>query len=177
MSVPFSVRCFVVALCVISLGCSTGSSVTARSKRPLKEVSANRWPVLADDLPVESLLAACDHSLSYLERVPPERVFSFGPLDRSAAQLADGVRRFREIMQTEGDPALRTRLLQEDFILLRSVGRNRRGEVLFTGYYEPLLDARLEEEPGYTVPVRASPTISSRSTCAISDSIQPHEVW
>ncbi len=110
----------------------------------LEMIPAGEWPVLADDLNPESLAAACRHSVEYLERLPPDLVLSFGPVERSAAELARGTSHACEIVTGALVGEEWNSVLQNEFLLLRSVGRNGRGEVLFTGYYEPLLDAREE---------------------------------
>jgi membrane-bound lytic murein transglycosylase A len=114
------------------------------TEKVLTVVPADEWPALGDDLDAESLAAACASSMDYFERLPGGRSFSFGNVKRTAAELASGVRRSCELAVLP--PTERRRAFQDEFILLRSVGRDGRGDVLFTGYYEPLLDAR--ELPG-----------------------------
>jgi membrane-bound lytic murein transglycosylase A len=109
-------------------------------------VPPGEWPELVDDLDPEGLIAAMEYSLSYFDLLPQDRVFSFGTEERTAGQLAAGARRFIELVRDEPDPARLTQTLKQEFVLLRSVGRDGRGEVLFTGYYEPLLEARREPE-------------------------------
>jgi membrane-bound lytic murein transglycosylase A len=82
--------------------------------------------------------------MDHFEKLPDDRSFTFGSVTRTAAELAAGLRRSCELALLP--PANRRAALQREFILLRSVGRDGKGEVLFTGYYEPLLDAR--EMPG-----------------------------
>lgn len=120
-------------------------------------VPAEQWPDLEDDLHAVGLAEACDPSVDYLERAPVDRVFSFGSIQRTAAQLASGVRRACEIIANPAVEIDRRKKLQEEFLLLRSVGRDGRGEVLFTGYYEPLLDARRQPETPHIHPVYGVP--------------------
>jgi membrane-bound lytic murein transglycosylase A len=116
-----------------------------------------RWPLLHDDLDLDSILEATDRSLDYYRTVPGDTVFTFGSEQRTASQLESGIRRFREILsETEGADARRDRLRRE-FILLQSVGRNGRGNVLYTGYFEPLVEARRKLEPPFQYPVYAVP--------------------
>lgn len=120
-------------------------------------VPADEWPDLEDDLGVLGLAEACGPSVDYLERAPIDRVYSFGPVERSAEELANGVRRACEIIAAEVDGDTRLKALQDEFILLQSVGRDGRGEVLFTGYYEPLLDARRQPETPHVHPIYGVP--------------------
>ena len=62
-----------------------------------------------------------------------------------------------EIVVTSATDEERVARLQSEFLLLRSVGRDDEGEVLFTGYYEPLLDARRQPAAEFTHPVYVIP--------------------
>jgi membrane-bound lytic murein transglycosylase A len=140
-----------IAIAMLLVGCP-------RPEPPvLERVPPSRWPVLTDDLPSAELEQACAASLAYFEGVPADRLFGFGPVERTAAELAAGVGRGCEILVSTHDAAARTMALQADFELFRSSGRDGRGEVLFTGYYEPLLDARRVAEGGFDQPVLGVP--------------------
>ena len=124
---------------------------------PLQTVPPSEWPALVDDLDPEGLIAATEQSLAHFDLLPQDKVFSFGNQERTAGQLAAGARRFLQLIRDEPDPARLTQALKEEFVLLRSVGRDGRGEVLFTGYYEPLLEARREPEIPFEFPVYGVP--------------------
>jgi peptidoglycan lytic transglycosylase A len=145
-----------VAMIVVIGGCAH-KTVEPPPVVPLEIVLAESWPMLADDFDPGSLHAACGPSISYLERVPPDRVYQFGQVERSASELATGVRRACEIIAATVDGPGRNNALQEEFLLLRSVGRDDRGEVFFTGYYEPLLDARGESTGSFEHPIYGVP--------------------
>lgn len=147
---------------VSAVGCSflLGSCAHTPVETPaavVEVVPSDGWPDLEDDLDALGLAAACAPSVDYLERAPVDRVFSFGAVQRSAAELANGVRRACEIIATQTDGDTQRQALQEEFLLLRSVGRDGRGEVLFTGYFEPLLDARRRPSPPYVHPIYGVP--------------------
>jgi membrane-bound lytic murein transglycosylase A len=146
----------VAVLIVAGAGCAH-KRVEMPPPAALESVPAESWPTLTDDFDPESLQTACGPSIDYLERVPADLIFEFGPVERSAAELAAGVRRICEIIADSAAGEERTKALQEEFLLLRSVGRNGRGEVLFTGYFEPLLDARSEESGLFVNPIYGVP--------------------
>ena len=123
----------------------------------LEIVPDDRWPRLDDDLDGASLAAACEPSLAYLERLPADRVLRFGPVERRADELARGLRRACGILSAAAGPDERAARLRDEFLLLRSVGRDGRGEVLFTGYYEPVLEARRTPEGDFVHPVYGVP--------------------
>jgi membrane-bound lytic murein transglycosylase A len=148
-------RLLALVACVVLVGCaSRGPSMV---EGPLRVVPPGEWPLLEDDLDPGGLVAAMEHSLSYFDALPQDRVFNFGVEERTAGQLAAGVRRFQELVRDEPDRELLTRVLKEEFVLLSSVGRDGRGEVLFTGYYEPLIEARREPESPFEHPVYGVP--------------------
>lgn len=115
------------------------------------------WPVLADDLEPESLQAACRESLTYLEAADPAGPVAFGSESFTMAEIAVAVRRGCDILTTESDPERRRQLLESDFRLMRSVGRDGRGEVLVTGYFEPILEARRSPVGRFVHPVYGLP--------------------
>jgi len=144
------------AACVVAmLGCSHAPPVAPLSSEILETVPPESWPTLADDLQGLRLAEACAPSVEYFGRVPSDRVFSFGRHQRTAAELARGVRRACEIAELTASE--RKAAFQREFLLLRSTGRDGLGEVFFTGYYEPLIEARREAMPPFTHPVYGVP--------------------
>jgi membrane-bound lytic murein transglycosylase A len=115
------------------------------------------WPILYDDLDAASLHQACQESLGYLRRVPPGREFAFADYSVTAAEMAAGLERLRDVLVRLPDPLERTEALKRHFILFRSRGRDGRGEVLMTGYYEPVLEARKRRTPAFDQPLYAVP--------------------
>jgi len=149
----------VAASAAISLiaGCAHRPPTTPVEPAFLERVPADAWPELSDDGEPASLAAACAATGGFFDRTPPDRVFSFGAHRRTAAELAAGVRRACEILTAPGATGDRRRRLEDEFILLRSTGRDGRGEVLFTGYFEPLLAARRTPSGGFIHPVYGVP--------------------
>jgi membrane-bound lytic murein transglycosylase A len=134
----------------VALGLAVVSGCPRKPPPPaLAIVPPDRWPELGDDLDPASLDEACTASLAFFDRLPAERVFGFAAEQRTAAELARGVAEACEIVLSATDPGDLGRRLQNEFLLLRSTGRDGHGEVLFTGYYEPVLDARRSSSDGY----------------------------
>lgn len=148
-------RIFAVAIGVVLAGC--GSRVRPAVESPLRLVPPGAWPEFVDDLDQERLDGAIEHSLSYFDALPEDTVFTFGLEERSAGELAVGIRRFQQLVHDEPDPRRLARALKEEFILLRSVGRDGHGEVLYTGYYEPVVEARRFPKPPFEYPVYGIP--------------------
>ena len=150
-----TLRVFAVAVCVALVGCATRTPPAVEN--PLRVVPPRAWPELVDDSDRAGLDAAMHHSLTYFDALPEDTVLSFGVEERTAAELAAGVRRFQHLVRDNPDSRRLTQALKKEFILLRSVGRDGRGEVLYTGYYEPLVEARRNPEPPFEHPVYGIP--------------------
>ncbi len=146
--------CFALALLVG--GVFEPIIATADPARALRPVQVADHGLLLDDGDVKSLREAVTQSLAWVDRQPPGHRFVFGPLTVTAAQQASGLRRLLEMLDDEPAPdVLRNRILAE-FDVLRSAG-DQGGEMLVTGYYEPVIDAAETKSPEYTVPIFGVP--------------------
>lgn len=124
---------------------------------PFEPVTRADWPEVVDDLDPSSLVDSFLRAAAYLDGLPAERPVDVGPVRVSAARLAASLRRLA-VLVAEAPPGVDLGpRLAEEFQLLRSTGRDGRGEVLFTGYYEPVLPARRTPEGGFTHPLWALP--------------------
>ncbi len=123
----------------------------------LRLVPEAEWPLLLDDLDAKSFFAAAESSLSYLRRVPPDKRFTFGPHAMTAAQMAEMLEELKDLLYRQPDPVERGAFLRRDYVLLESIGRDGEGEVLMTGYYEPVLEARRMAQGSFQHPIYALP--------------------
>lgn len=125
----------------------------------LVEVSQADLPTFTDDLDHAGLDDALARSLDALARIAaadPGRTFAFGkervPLARMQATLV----RFRELLAARPLPAALNGAIAREFRVFRSVGDGT-GNVLFTGYYLPELNASLLREGPFAVPIHRTP--------------------
>lgn len=148
-----------LALAVTLAACRTAAPPPVEPAPPpiLVEVPAAEWPLLEDDLDLLSLEQACQQSISYLERFKAGREFHFGSETFTAAELLHSVRRVMEIVAAMPDAETRTAALQQELRLMQSSGRDGHGEVLFTGYYEPIIPASKEPAEPFLYPIYAVP--------------------
>ncbi len=123
----------------------------------LEVVPEDHWPLLADDLDPASFHEACQHSLEYLRRQPADKLFDYGVRQYSAAELIAGLMRLQDVLVRLPEARARTEALKREFILLRSVGSDGQGRVVFTGYYEPILAGRKKPSPPFVYPLYAIP--------------------
>ncbi|MBW2139605.1 MAG: murein transglycosylase A [Deltaproteobacteria bacterium] len=120
-------------------------------------VKPGKWPNLADDLDKASLYQAMEQSRVYLRRLPPDRTFRFGPDSYSAQHLLVSLDAFEKLYRSVGTGKPLTRALKQEFIFYKSVGKKGRGEVICTGYYEPLLKGSLKPGGNFRWPLYKKP--------------------
>jgi membrane-bound lytic murein transglycosylase A len=138
--------------------CGPEPKVPVDAGRALELVPEDQWPLLLDDLDAYSLTEAIDQSVAYLRRLPPDRLFTFGPRQVTAEQMARSLEQWRGLLFQLPSPAQRRAMLQRHFELYRSVGSDNQGRVLFTGYYEPVLEARRQIQSPFVHPLYAVPS-------------------
>lgn len=112
---------------------------------------------LVDDLDAESLLTAIDRSLLYYDGSGRNQIFRIADRQLSAAQMKETLIAFRDILASDIPVERKNRRIAEEFLLLRAAGENGDGAVLFTGYYEPLLEGSLTRTQKYKYPLYRPP--------------------
>lgn len=122
----------------------------------LRPVPLIRLPMLIDDGDDASLARAARLSLGYLRRQDPDREVEV--LGRRY-RIADYVRALEDFVGWLDAGISRDRLAAEvvhRFAVYETAPAD--GQVLVTGYYEPVIDASLERRPGYDVPLWGPPS-------------------
>lgn len=136
----------------------TGCAIIAPKREPLPLVPVSPWeiPPLVDDLDVSSLERAIDRSMEYYDRLPNERTVRFGDRLCTVGEMKESLIAFLDILRTSDSDAQRAERIQELFDIYKSTGREE-GEVLFTGYYEPILAGSFERTDTYRYPIYRTP--------------------
>jgi membrane-bound lytic murein transglycosylase A len=110
-----------------------------------------------DDLDTASLLLAIDRSLHYYDGAGRNQLFRVADRFVDAKQLKETLIAFRGILQSNLSSEQKKKRIAEAFLVLRATGENGDGAVLFTGYYEPLLEGSLAETDKYKYPLYRPP--------------------
>ncbi len=150
----------IAALLFLSLaGCAVRDvqPVKGPEAGALVQLSGGDIPVLADDLDAESLDTAIARSLEYLDKRKAAG-FSAGDCDYTAADVREGLLGFREIVRTSATAEDRIKRIRDGFDVYKASGSDGKGAVLFTGYYEPVLNGSLEATDRYRYPIYRAPT-------------------
>ena len=131
-------------------------------KPPAKEnamesISSRSLPDFLDDMTYNGLEQSILQSLSYLHKIPADRQFIFGEDRYSTEHMIKSLQRFLDVIQTRPSRQDLKRFIQSEYQVYHSVGRDGQGEVLYTGYYEPLLKGSLKRSEQYRFPIYTRP--------------------
>jgi membrane-bound lytic murein transglycosylase A len=121
------------------------------------EIAPSAYPDFLDDMVYEGLAEGILGSISYLRRVPTDRTFRFGQDVYETSHMIRSLEDFLHFIQTKPSNQELKEYIDTNYRVYRSVGGDTRGEVLFTGYYEPVLEGSLEPSPEYPFPIYARP--------------------
>ena len=116
------------------------------------------WPRIEDDLERSSMIRAIDMSLKYLTKFrKSRRPFVFGPMTVSKKEMIVGLKRLKNMVLKVKNKKRFITLLKRHFVLLQIAGQKGVGDVLVTGYYEPILEGSLEPKGPYKHPLYRRP--------------------
>ena len=120
-------------------------------------ISSWSYPDFLDDMTYNGLEDSLLQSLSYLNKIPADRQFIFGKDQYNAKHMIKSLQHFLDHIKTRPPRQDLKKFIQSDYRIYRSVGRNGEGEVLYTGYYEPLLKGSLVRSDRYRFPIYTRP--------------------
>lgn len=116
-------------------------------------------PSFNDDFDRPSLIIAATRQLAYLLRQDPQRVIRFAAHDFTMQDLVISVQKLLEkLRENPTDEELRDFLL-DNYMVFQAAGRDGGafGEMLVTGYYEPIFAGSLSPTPVFSYPLYTPP--------------------
>ena len=145
-----------VLMALVFSGCN-GVDRRLPEDKVMNQISAASYPRFSDDWEYDGLAHAISKSLSYLQKIPQDRIFVFGPDRYDTLHMIKSLEYFQEYLLT--NPATRELrdFIKDNYRVYRSVGRDGKGEVLYTGYYEPHLRGSFQQSTEYPYPIYARP--------------------
>lgn len=148
--------CLTIALTLFIAGCPQVV------KKPTKENAMQRvgtfsYPDFSDDLGYEGLEHSIQKSLSYLNKLPADRKFIFGKDQYNTEHMIQSLEFFLEYIQKNPSRADLRNFIKSNYVVYKSIGRDSRGQVLYTGYYEPNLKGSLYPSDLNKYPIYARP--------------------
>jgi membrane-bound lytic murein transglycosylase A len=114
-------------------------------------------PVLTDDLDRESLHTALQHSISYLEKLPPDRIVGEHPRRFTAGEVLETLLAFEKSLDNWDCRKCWMQDFNARFDLIPSSGDAELATVLFTGYYLPAIEGSLSPTAEYAYPIYGMP--------------------
>ncbi|MEG4625672.1 murein transglycosylase A [Microcoleus sp. w1-18aA5] len=174
LSKIFRYQLLAIACCVLAIA----FSVPAVAAPPLQPISINQlqagelesiafdaqiWGANGKPGDKELLLRSIDHSLRYLNTSAAATAYSRYPV---AGVTRDRVRRsldrFRQLVVSSTTPAQLQESVKREFVFYKSTGKDGKGTVAFTGYFEPTYAASRTPNSEYRYPLyRMPPNMAS----------------
>jgi membrane-bound lytic murein transglycosylase A len=124
---------------------------------PLVLIPTKKAPSLVDDLDHESLVVAIERSLQYYERNAGNDTYRVGGGLVTGKELRESLLLFREIISGADSDEVKQKKILNAFDVYRATGLDHEGRVLFTGYFESVLEGSLERTDEYRYPIYRTP--------------------
>lgn len=137
-------------------GCALVKKPPPVQATPLKKITLFEYPEFTDDMGYADLEQGILQSLSYLKKIPSTQTFSFGQDVYDTAHMIRSLEHFLAFIKTKPSREMLNTYIVSNYRIYRSAGGDS-GDVLFTGYYEPLLEGSLEKTDEYRFPIYARP--------------------
>lgn len=137
-------RALVLFLCLLAFGQSGRAGETG-------------FPALQDDLDADSLRHAIQRSLQYLDKLPPDRVVGEWPRKVTAAEVKKSLIVFSGKLDLFDRPEALGDAIRSSFDLHGAGGSDGMGNMLVTGYYQPILEASLTRTDEFRHPIYGKP--------------------
>jgi peptidoglycan lytic transglycosylase A len=113
--------------------------------------------VVIDDLDRDSLRAALRYSIDYLQKLPPERIIGAEPQSFTAGEILDSLLVFDQLLDDWSCAVCFAREVNRRFEFVPSSSDPASADVLFTGYYQPVIDGSLVPTERFRYPVYGRP--------------------
>lgn len=112
-----------------------------------------------DDLDLASLEKAVALSIQYYEKVGSKGMYCLQNRCYSSREMIDGLEQFLKIMRRDLMPEEIEQKLMDEFVLVRAAGNAAgvEGKVLFTGYFEPILEGSRTKTERFRYPLYRTP--------------------
>jgi membrane-bound lytic murein transglycosylase A len=111
-----------------------------------------------DDLDLASLEKAVALSIQYYEKTGSKGAYCLRDQCYSSREMIDGLEQFLKIMRRDMMPEEVEQKIRDEFVLVRAAGTaGTEGKVLFTGYFEPVLEGSRTKTDRFRYPLYKTP--------------------
>ncbi len=126
-------------------------------EQALQQVAFDRPRLGLDDLDRASLEQAVRESLRYYERLPAQTRFRFGPDTVSLDRMKRSLEAFLVLLAESDSWEELEQGVRKRFVVYQAAGKGSEHRVLFTGYYEAVMQGSLTQDEHYRFPVYGVP--------------------
>ena len=145
-----------LASLTLGLGIAIGTVTLPALSAPLRLVNQDQIDVAAPSLGLDDqlwgsggeqgdklkLIASIDNSITYLQTPKAAQVYrNYSVPAITRDRVLRSLVRFRELVLSSDSPAQLRESVKQEFVFYKSVGKDGKGSVFFTGYYEPIYQA------------------------------------
>jgi membrane-bound lytic murein transglycosylase A len=123
----------------------------------MERISSRSYPEFNDDMMYDGLEHSLLKSMEYLQKLPIDREFVFGEDRYTTEHMIRSIQRFLDFIQNRPTADDLNTFIRSHYLVYLSTGRDGRGEVLYTGYYEPHLRGGLTRSLENRYPIYARP--------------------
>ena len=131
--------------------------LVAPEKPAFFKLTLSDYPDFTDDMVYDGLEYGILQSTVYLKRIPLATKFSFGKDSFTTAHMIRSLEHFLSFIQAKPSQQDLNKFIRSHYLVYKSSGNSEPGPVLFTGYYEPILQGSLQPSAEYSFPVYARP--------------------
>jgi len=124
----------------------------------LLALDTGAYPRIEDNGSYEELSAAIANSLIYLRRLPADTSFQLGADSYDLGHLIQSLEVFEAIIQSRPSADELNRIVRERFSLYQAGRGDTDRSVLFTGYYEPIVDGSPVFSEDFPIPLHSRPS-------------------
>jgi len=156
------IKLFLISFVFISLpfllfNCNTKKITIHTPETALFSLSSNKYPFFSDDINFDGLSSSIQNSLTYLKRLPQNRSLTFGIDMYEVNHLIISLETFKDFIKNRPDTKKLNKYIRSNYKVYQSAGSNDLHKVLFTGYYEPVLNGSLNKTSRYKYPIHTYP--------------------
>jgi len=153
----FFVALVLLGAVLFCLGCRPALREEARAPDQALVPVRFFYPKFMDDMDLASLTRAVKRNLVYLNKLPPDHMFQYGSDQFSCRQVRESQEAFLELISEASDPKELSKRIKKEYRVYRAAGRTGNSQVLFTGYFEPLLEGSLTPDEWFKYPLYQKP--------------------
>ena len=133
------------------------SSPFPKPSTPLVRLPADQHPLFTDDMDLASLEKAIEKSLQYYNRAAGNGPRPMDDTVITVRELRESLIALREILRRDEPDEMKQARIRETFDVYQSTGLDGKNTVLFTGYFEPIMNGSLKKTAKYQYPIYKAP--------------------